>query len=249
LASYNDIKSVEECFKASENIACVLIEPIAGNMGLVPADTEFLEALRALCDKHGALLIFDEVMSGFRASLKGAQGFTQVVPDLVTFGKVIGGGMPVGAFGGKKEIMACLSPEGAVYQAGTLSGNPIAMSAGLESVRKILKNQKLYEKLSSLAQTLMRGFKESADRNGIALQVSTRGSMFGFFFNENEVKNFDDALKSDTKRFAAFHKGMLERGFYLACSQFETGFVCAAMNEKMIQKATAAADEVMREIK
>ncbi|MDR1977049.1 MAG: glutamate-1-semialdehyde 2,1-aminomutase [Campylobacteraceae bacterium] len=249
LASYNDIKSVEECFKASENIACVLIEPIAGNMGLVPADTEFLEALRALCDKHGALLIFDEVMSGFRASLKGAQGFTQVVPDLVTFGKVIGGGMPVGAFGGKKEIMACLSPEGAVYQAGTLSGNPIAMSAGLESVRKILKNQKLYEKLSSLAQTLMRGFKESADRNGIALQVSTRGSMFGFFFNENEVKNFDDALKSDTKRFAAFHKGMLERGFYLACSQFETGFVCAAMNEKMIQKAISAADEVMKEIK
>ncbi|MDR1008328.1 MAG: glutamate-1-semialdehyde 2,1-aminomutase [Campylobacteraceae bacterium] len=249
LADYNDIKSVEECFKASDNIACVLIEPIAGNMGLVPADIEFLEELRALCDRHGAILIFDEVMSGFRASLKGAQGFTEVTPDIVTFGKVIGGGMPVGAFGGKKEIMSCLSPEGDVYQAGTLSGNPVAMSAGLESIGKIVKNRKLYNKLSSLAKALMRGFKKSAVKEGIPLQVCTRGSMFGFFFNEKEIKNFDDALKSDTKRFAAFHRGMLERGFYFACSQFETGFVCDAMNEKMIQKTIAAANEVMKEIK
>jgi glutamate-1-semialdehyde 2,1-aminomutase len=157
--------------------------------------------------------------------------------------------MPVGAFGGKKEIMSCLSPEGDVYQAGTLSGNPVAMSAGLESIGKIVKNRKLYDKLSSLAKALMRGFKESAVKEGIPLQVCTRGSMFGFFFNKKEIKNFDDALKSDTKRFAAFHRGMLERGFYFACSQFETGFVCDAMDEKMIQKTIAAANEVMKEIK
>lgn len=249
LADYNDIKSVKKCFKESQGIACVLIEPIAGNMGLVPADAEFLENLRDLCDKHNAILIFDEVMSGFRASLKGAQGFTKAKPDIVTFGKVIGGGMPVGAFGGKREIMSCLSPEGDVYQAGTLSGNPVAMSAGLASLNKIIKNKKLYDKLNSLAKALMRGFKESAAKQGIPLQVCVRGSMFGFFFNEKEVKNFDDALKSDTKRFAAFHKGMLERGFYFACSQFETGFVCDAMNEKTIQKTIDAAAEVMREIK
>ncbi|MDR2081144.1 MAG: glutamate-1-semialdehyde 2,1-aminomutase [Campylobacteraceae bacterium] len=249
LADYNDIKSVEKCFKESENIACVLIEPIAGNMGLVPADLEFLDALKKLCGKYNALLIFDEVMSGFRASLKGAQGFTEVVPDIVTLGKVIGGGMPVGAFGGKKEIMSCLSPDGAVYQAGTLSGNPVAMSAGLANINKILKGKKLYERLNSLAKALMRGFKESASKEGVPLQVCVRGSMFGFFFNEKEVKNFDDALKSDTKRFAAFHKGMLERGFYFACSQFETGFICDAMNEKIIQKTINAAAEVFKEIK
>jgi glutamate-1-semialdehyde 2,1-aminomutase len=249
LAVYNDIKSVEECFKASDNIACVLIEPIAGNMGLVPADIEFLEDLRALCDKYNALLIFDEVMSGFRASLKGAQGFSSVEPDIVTFGKVIGGGMPVGAFGGKKEIMDELSPLGPVYQAGTLSGNPLAMSAGLASIEKIVKNDKLYDRLGSLAKALMRGFKEAADKEGIALQVCTRGSMFGFFFNKKEVKNFDDALKSDTKLFAAFHKGMLERGFYFACSQFETGFVCDAMNENMIKKTICTAHEVFKELK
>jgi glutamate-1-semialdehyde 2,1-aminomutase len=249
LADYNDIKSVEKCFEESKNIACVLIEPIAGNMGLVPADIEFLEELRVLCDRYGAVLIFDEVMSGFRASLRGAQGFTNVQPDIVTFGKVIGGGMPVGAFGGKKEIMSHLSPEGAVYQAGTLSGNPVAMSAGLASVDKIIKDKKLYERLNLLAKALMRGFKEGAAKNGIPLQVCVRGSMFGFFFNEKEVKNFDDALGSDTKRFAAFHKGMLERGFYFACSQFETGFISDAMNEKMIQKTIAAAGEVFGDIK
>ncbi|MDR2100407.1 MAG: glutamate-1-semialdehyde 2,1-aminomutase [Campylobacteraceae bacterium] len=249
LADYNDIKSVKKCFKESQNIACVLIEPIAGNMGLVPADEDFLQALAKLCNEHNAVLIFDEVMSGFRASLYGAQGFTKVIPDIVTFGKVIGGGMPVGAFGGKREIMSHLSPEGEVYQAGTLSGNPVAMSAGFHSINKILKNKKLYDKLDTLAKALMRGFKESANRAGISLQVCSRGSMFGFFFNEKEVKNFDDALKSDTKRFAVFHKGMLERGFYFACSQFETGFICDAMNEKMIQKTIAAAAEVLREIK
>ncbi|MFV0482006.1 MAG: glutamate-1-semialdehyde 2,1-aminomutase [Campylobacteraceae bacterium] len=249
LATYNDIKSVEKCFSESKNIACVIIEPIAGNMGLVPADEKFLESLRELCDKHNAILIFDEVMSGFRASLKGAHGFTKVVPDMVTFGKVIGGGIPAAAFGGKAEIMARLSPEGDVYQAGTLSGNPVAMSAGYISVSKTIKNKKLYKKLEELANMLMDGFKESAKKHNIPLQTSVRGSMFGFFFNAHEVKNFDDALKSDTKMFATFHKGMIDRGFYFACSQFETGFICSKIDKKMIEKAVKAADEIFESIK
>ncbi len=245
LAKYNDIKSVEKCFNDSKNIACVIIEPIAGNMGLVPADEEFLSKLKDLCEKNGALLIFDEVMSGFRAGVRGSQSFLHVKPDIVTFGKVIGGGMPVGAFGARKDIMEHLSPNGAVYQAGTLSGNPVAMSAGLASLEKILSSDELYERLGSLAKRLMDGFKKSADKHGIDLHVNTRGSMFGFFFSENEVKNFDDALKCDTKRFASFHNGMLERGVYLACSQFETGFICDNMDEKMIDEVIKKCDEVM----
>jgi len=166
LARYNDIESVKACFEASEGVACVIIEPIAGNMGLVPADEAFLKELRALCDAHGAVLIFDEVMSGFRASLKGAQGIVDVVPDMVTFGKVIGAGMPVGAFGGKAEIMAKLSPEGPVYQAGTLSGNPVAMAAGLTSLRKLKADANLYDALEAKAKRLMEGFEAAADEAG-----------------------------------------------------------------------------------
>ena len=244
LATYNDIKSVEKCFENSDDIACVIIEPIAGNMGLVPADETFLQALRALCDKHGALLIFDEVMSGFRASRKGAQGISHVVPDLVTFGKVIGGGMPVGAFGGAKDIMDKLSPDGPVYQAGTLSGNPVAMSAGIASLGKLLADASIYEGLESKAKRLTDGLKEKAALHGITLQVGVRGSMFGFFFNENPVKNFDDALKSDTDTFAKFHQGMLARGYYFACSQYETGFISTVMDDALIDATIDAASEV-----
>ena len=242
LAKYNDIKSVEKCFANSDNIACVIIEPIAGNMGLVPADEDFLKELRILCDKNHALLIFDEVMSGFRASLKGAQGFTSVQPDLVTFGKVIGGGMPVGAFGGKKEIMDKLSPDGEIYQAGTLSGNPVAMSAGIASLKKLKSNPVIYEELEKLAARLTEGIKKAANKRGISLQIDVRGSMFGFFFNENPVKNFDDALKSDTQMFAKFHQAMLKQGVYFACSQYETGFICTVMNEEMIDEVIAKAE-------
>lgn len=248
LAKYNDIKSVKECFKNSKNIACIIIEPLAGNMGFVPADAKFLEELRALCDKHGTLLIFDEVMSGFRASLKGAQGVYQTVPDLVTFGKVIGGGMPVGAFGGRAEIMDKLSPDGPVYQAGTLSGNPVAMAAGLASLEQIIEDEDLYLRLEKKAKRLVEGLKDAAEASGIALQVSAVGSMFGFFFNENPVKNFDDALKSNTKCFAAFHQGMLREGFYFACSQFETSFVSDAMSDEMIEETIEAAIKVFEEI-
>ena len=248
LAKYNDIQSVKECFKNSKDIACVIIEPIAGNMGLVPANIEFLKELKELCEKNGALLIFDEVMSGFRASLKGATGLVEVRPDLITFGKVIGGGMSVGAFGGLEEIMDQLSPDGPIYQAGTLSGNPVAMSAGLKALRKIIKNHEMYEELEEKANLLVKGFQKEAKKVGISLQVSVRGSMFGFFFNENEVKNFDDALKSNTKMFAKFHQGMLERGFYFACSQFETGFINTKIKTEHIEKTIKAASEVFKEI-
>ncbi len=244
LADYNDIESVEACFKASDDIACVVIEPIAGNMGLVPADDSFLRELRELCDKHGTLLIFDEVMSGFRASLTGAQGLTEVRPDLVTLGKVIGGGMPVGAFGGRADIMDHLSPEGPVYQAGTLSGNPVAMAAGLAQIRQLKADVGIYEILEMRAKRLMEGFKAAAEEYGIPLQVDVRGSMFGFFFNDKPVKNFDDALASDTDRFAKFHGAMLDRGFYFACSQFETGFICTKTTDAMIDETIRNAREV-----
>ncbi len=248
LAKYNDLESVKKCFENSNDIACIIIEPIAGNMGLVPADEEFLQAIRTICDEHGALLVFDEVMSGFRASLKGAQGISSVKPDIVTFGKVIGGGMPVGAFGASAEIMDKLSPDGPVYQAGTLSGNPIAMNAGLASLQKLKSTPNLHADLEEKAKKLMAGFKASADSASIPLQVDVRGSMFGFFFNENEVKNFDDALKSDTDKFALFHQKMLQNGVYLACSQFETGFISTVMSDEMIDEVIQIADKVFKEL-
>jgi len=247
LAKYNDLESVKACFEASLGVACVIIEPIAGNMGFVPSKPEFLQGLRELCDQHGALLIFDEVMSGFRASLQGAQGIYDVKPDMVTLGKVIGGGMPVGAFGARADIMAILSPDGPVYQAGTLSGNPVAMNAGLAALETIVASAPtLYPRLESLAKRLTDGLKIEADKAGIPLQVGYHGSMFGLFFNDKPVYDFDDALKSDTKRFGAFHRGMLERGVYLACSQFEAGFICAPMDENLIDLVVAKSSEVFK---
>ena len=250
LAVYNDIESVKAIFENNKDkIGVVIIEPIAGNMGLVPADKKFLRELRELCDKFGAVLILDEVMSGFRASRLGSYPFHEVDADLVTFGKVIGGGMNVAAFGGKAKIMDCLSPEGAVYQAGTLSGNPVAMSAGIAAISKINSDVNLYARLEKLAKKLMDGFKEAAKSAGITIQTEVRGSMFGYFFTEHAVKNYDDALKSDTKLFAKFHQAMLKRGIYLAPSQFETGFICDAMSEADIDLAVNAAKEAFLEIK
>ena len=250
LAIYNDIESVKAIFENNKDkIGVVIIEPIAGNMGLVPADKKFLRELRELCDKFGAVLILDEVMSGFRASRLGSYPFHEVDADLVTFGKVIGGGMNVAAFGGKAEIMDCLSPDGAVYQAGTLSGNPVAMSAGIAAISKINSDANLYARLEKLALRLMDGFKEAAKSAGITIQTEVRGSMFGYFFTNHAVKNYDDALKSDTKLFAKFHQAMLRRGIYLAPSQFETGFICDAMSEADIDLAVNAAKEAFLEIK
>ncbi|KNE04802.1 glutamate-1-semialdehyde aminotransferase [Helicobacter pylori] len=247
VARYNDLNSAEECFKKGD-VGCVIIEPIAGNMGLVPAQKEFLLGLKALCEKYQAVLILDEVMSGFRASLSGSQEFYGVVPDLVTFGKVIGAGLPLACFGGRAEIMDLLSPIGGVYQAGTLSGNPLAVCAGLSALYKIKRDKTLYTRLNALAVRLTQGLKKSAQNYNIALETLNMGSMFGFFFNENAVRDFDDALKSDTEMFAKFHQKMLFKGVYLACSSFETGFICEPMTEEMIDLAVAKADESFDEI-
>ncbi|KGI57005.1 glutamate-1-semialdehyde 2,1-aminomutase [Campylobacter sp. MIT 97-5078] len=248
VASYNDIKSVEALFDTHKDIACVIIEPIAGNMGLVPAKAKFLENLAELCKKHGTLLIFDEVMSGFRASLKGSFGINGIKADLVTFGKVIGGGLPAAAFAGRAEIMDLLSPLGGVYQAGTLSGNPLAMAAGIASLKKAMKDKMLYTKLGELGARLMKGFKEGANLKNIALQTTCIGSMFGFFFNENEVLNYQDALKSNLKLFAKFHQAMLKKGVYLACSQFEIGFICDKMDKKLIDEVSEKAYESFKSL-
>lgn len=249
LATYNDIESVKQCFADSqEGIAAIIIEPIAGNMGLVPATEAFLEELRELCDTHGALLIFDEVMSGFRATLTGAQGISSVKPDIVTFGKVIGAGMPVGAFGARREIMAQLSPEGPIYQAGTLSGNPIAMAAGLTSLRKLKANPIIYGELEAKAKRLTAGFQAAADAVDVPMVTDVRGSMFGFFFSDKPIKNFDDALENDSRFFGKFHAKMLEKGIYLACSSFEAGFISTVMTDAMIDEAIEAAKASLQEL-
>jgi len=249
LAEYNDLESAKRCFEASNDIACVIIEPIAGNMGFVAANEEFLKGLRELCDKHGALLIFDEVMSGFRASLKGSLAFTSVRPDMATFGKVIGAGMPCAAFGGKKEIMEILSPLGAVYQAGTLSGNPVAMAAGLAQISKLKKEISLYDRLGALAQRLTSGLKEIAASYDTPLQTGYAGTMFGFFFNDKPVSSFADVLTSDTAFFGKFHGEMLSRGIYLAPSQFEAGFICAVMNDETVDMTLEAAKDSFKVLK
>ncbi|WP_455756111.1 glutamate-1-semialdehyde 2,1-aminomutase [Sulfurimonas sp.] len=248
LAEYNNIESVKKCFADSNNIACVIIEPIAGNMGLVPADKEFLHELRKLCDENGTLLIFDEVMSGFRATINGAESITGVKPDIVTLGKVIGGGMPVGAFGARAEIMSQLSPEGPVYQAGTLSGNPVAMAAGYAALSKLKQNARVMSVLETRATRLVSGMKEAASACGITMQTDVRGSMFGFFFNEKPVKNFADACNTDAELFSKFHAAMLKEGFYFACSLYETGFISTATTDEMIEDTISACAKVLKEI-
>lgn len=242
LATYNDLESVEKCFKNAD-IGVIIVEPIAGNMGLVPGNLEFLEGLRKICDKFGAVLIFDEVMSGFRASATGSYEFNKIKADIITFGKVIGGGMPCAAYAGKKEIMDLISPLGGVYQAGTLSGNPVAMAAGLASLNKIYATPNLYDELGKKSKFIIDTLQSSANEAGIPLQTDMRGSMWGYFFNENPVKNYADALKSDTKMFAKFHAQMLKRGIYLAPSQFETSFVCTKLSKDSLDKTASAVKE------
>lgn len=247
VCEYNNIESLRKCFKESNDIACIIIEPIAGNMGLVPADEEFLKECRKLCDENNTLLILDEVMSGFRASLTGAHGVIETKGDIVTFGKVIGAGMPVGAFASNDEIMSHLSPEGEIYQAGTLSGNPVAMAAGLVSLKKLKANPSIYDELSAKALKLVNGLKEVASKNNVALQVNTRGSMFGFFFADKEPKNFKEVSQfCDFDRFAKFHHEMLKKGFYFACSQYEVGFMSTVITEDEINSCIKAADEIMK---
>jgi len=247
LAKYNDIESVKKCFEKG-NVGCVIIEPIAGNMSLVPADKEFLAELREICDHYGAVLILDEVMSGFRASLRGSFDIYGIEADIVTFGKVIGGGMPVGAFAGKKEIMEKLSPVGPVYQAGTLSGNPVAMAAGLAQIKKLKSNPDIYKSLEEKAKKLMQGFAEISKENAIDFNYNVIGSMFGFFFNPKKPKNFDEVNESDTLKYAKFHSKMLKKGFYFAPSAYETGFICTAMENENIKSTINSYKQIANEI-
>ncbi len=246
-ADFNDLDEATRLFERYQgDIAAVIIEPIAGNMGFVLPKPEFLKGLRQLCDTYHAVLIFDEVMTGFRVALGGAQSIYGIQPDLTTLGKVIGGGMPVGAVGGKAEIMSCLAPEGLVYQAGTLSGNPLAMAAGLATLNEVEKSG-FYENLSSLSQALMKALAEVADSFGVPFCSAACGGMFGFCFNEKpQVLNYTDVALSDEALFKRFFHGMLEHGVYFAPSMYEAGFVSSAHHLEEIRLTQTAAEKVLQ---
>jgi len=245
---YNDLDTLRAAFVAHpREIACVIVEPYAGNMGLVVPKPGYLAGLRELTQAHGALLIFDEVMTGFRVAPGGVQAREEIVPDMTTLGKIIGGGLPVGAFGGRAEIMEQLSPLGTVYQAGTLSGNPLAMAAGIATLRA-LAEPGTYERLERSAARLMEGLDVTFARHGIAHQANHRGSMFGLFFTASAVTDLTSAKTSDTSYYAKFFHAMLERGVYLAPSQFEAGFVSTAHTDIAIDDTIAAADDAIRAI-
>jgi len=246
---YNNIEQVKEVFaQIGHEIACIIVEPVAGNMNCIPPVPGFLESLREVCDASGAVLILDEVMTGFRVSLRGAQGYYGVQPDLTTLGKVIGGGMPVGAFGGKKAIMDYIAPVGPVYQAGTLSGNPVAMAAGLAMLEGVAKPG-FYEELDAKAATLMAGFQRAADAAGIPFTTNQVGGMFGFFFSEEkQISRFDQVTRCNIERFQKFYHLMLNEGVYLAPSAYEAGFVSSAHGEGELQQTIAAAERVMQQL-
>ncbi len=241
-AQFNDLASVEALLKANSNdVAALIIEPIAGNMNCIPPTEGFLQGLRQLCDQYSVVLIFDEVMCGFRVDGGSAQAKYQVKPDLTTLGKVIGGGMPVGAFGGKREIMQCLSPAGAVYQAGTLSGNPIAMSAGLASL-KLMQTENFYRPIFAYTERLCQEMQTLADEASIPFTTNHVGSMFGFFFTEEkQISRFNQVAKSHLERFKSFFHLMLKQGVYLAPSAFEAGFVSSAHNDSTFNQTLEAA--------
>ncbi len=240
-ATYNDLDSVRKLISENKNqVACVIVEPIAGNMGTVPPQEGFLEGLRQICTDEGIMLIFDEVMSGFRVAYGGAQELYGVTPDMTTLGKIIGGGLPVGAFGGKREIMSLLSPAGGVYQAGTLSGNPLAMTAGIETL-KLLQRPGFYKELDDKSAYLAAGIAKAAKDADYPIYSTRVGSMFCAFFTRNEVRNWVTAAACDTKAFAKYFLMMLNEGIYLAPSQFETGFVSIAHAEEDLDNTIAAA--------
>jgi len=246
-ANYNDLDSAKVLLEANPGeVACIILEPVAGNMNCVPPVDGFLQGLRDLCDAHGVLLIIDEVMTGFRVGTQGAQGVYGVHADLTCLGKIIGGGMPVGAFGGKAEIMDHLSPDGGVYQAGTLSGNPVAMAAGLKTLQKT-EVDGFYEDLSEKVQFLLNGLQQAADEAGIPFAHNSVGGMFGLFFTSAEkVENFQDVMACNTERFNQFFHGMLDAGINLAPSAFEAGFVSRAHTQADLQATIDAAKTVMK---
>ncbi len=246
VAPYNDVAALKEIFAANKDqIACIIVEPVPGNAGLYLPKPGYLEFLREITQANGALLIFDEVMTGFRLARGGAQERFNITPDLSTFGKVIGGGLPVGAFGGRAEIMDCLAPLGPVYQAGTLSGNPIAMAAGLANLKELFDGE-AYGKLEERGQQLAAGMKSAANAAHVPMQFNVCGSMFCGYFTSEPVHNVADAMRSDRERFKKFFHGMLDAGVYLAPSQFEAGFISTAHTAADIETTVAAAAKVLR---
>ncbi|MBL4821570.1 MAG: glutamate-1-semialdehyde 2,1-aminomutase [Gammaproteobacteria bacterium] len=241
---FNDSDAVENLFaRHGDEIACLIVEPVAGNMNLVPPQAGFLETLREVCDRHGSVLIFDEVMTGFRVALGGAQSIYNIKPDLTTLGKVIGGGLPVGAFGGRKDIMDCLAPDGPVYQAGTLSGNPLAVTAGLATLKEISKPG-FYDQLGRQTQKLLAGLQQRADAAGVPFTTNQAGAMFGCFFSdEKTVSHFDQVMACNLDNFKTFFHTMLDNGIYLAPSAYEAGFVSAAHLDRELELTLDAAEK------
>ncbi len=239
---YNNIAQVEALFaERGSSIACVIVEPIAGNMNFVRGDPVWHQRVSELCTQHGALLIWDEVMTGFRVALGGAQQVYGMRPDLVVMGKVIGGGMPLAAFGGRADVMQCLSPLGAVYQAGTLSGNPVAVAAGMTQIR-LIRQEGFHSRLAASTRALMQGFEQAAARHGVTLRTDCEGGMFGFYFSETLPRSYPDVARADLEAFKRFFHAMLDRGVYLAPSMFEAGFVSAAHDDAVIAATLEAAD-------
>ena len=246
---YNDIPALEAAFaRRGTEIAAIILEPVVGNMGVVLPEPGFLEAVRALCTQHGSVFIMDEVMTGFRVAYGGAQQRFGIKPDLTTLGKIIGGGLPVGAYGGRAEIMNYISPVGPVYQAGTLSGNPLAMASGLATL-KTLRDTNPYPALEIKTKALTSALRQAATQAGLAHTIAECGSMFTLFFNATPVRDYPTAAKSDTQRFAAYFHGMLERGIYLPCSQFEANFVSSCHTEQDIAQTVQAAREIFANLK
>lgn len=244
---YNDIDSVQKVFESyGENIAAVIVEPVSGNMGVVPPNEGFLQGLRDITTDYGSLLIMDEVMTGFRVGYHCAQGHFNVIPDLTCLGKIIGGGLPVGAYGGKREIMEHVAPTGTIYQAGTLSGNPLAMTAGYETLRALKESD--YEAMIAKMDVLTEGYRKAADKYGIPLCINRAGTMSGFFFTDVSVENFDTAQTSDTDLFARYYRGMIEEGIFLPPSQFEGVFLSTAHTDDDIAKTLDAVDKVFRSL-
>ena len=246
---YNDLTAVEEVFaQCGEQIAAVIVEPVAGNMGLVLPKENYLSGLREVTEKFGALLIFDEVMCGFRVSLGGAQEKYHVIPDLTCLGKIIGGGLPCAAYGGREDIMRNVSPDGRIYQAGTLSGNPLAMTAGIETLTALLEDD-LTEKIIAKTSKLVEGLQSAAQRSNVTIQTPQAGSMFGIFFSDKPVTNYDESAAANQEQFKRFFAAMLEQGIYLAPSQFETLFMSAVHTDEDIEKTIEAAKVAFGELK
>ena len=242
---FNDAEAVAATFRAHPGIAAVVVEPVAGNMGVVPPTPGFLEALRELCDAHGALLVFDEVMTGFRVAWDGAQGRYGVRPDITALGKVVGGGLPVGAYGGPRALLERMAPAGDVYQAGTLSGNPLATAAGLATLRTLRADEGAFDRLEALASRLEAGLRDAAEQAGAAVAIGRVGSMLTLFFRHATPANYAEAATSDTARFARFHRALLDRGVMLPPSQFEAWFVSLAHDEALIDRTVEAVGEAL----